>query len=185
MRILLHCHLAEKALWQIAKSPPNGNLRNQPSLLYQYIKVWLILLRDTYIFCVPFLNQIDIICSGIAGFLAPKNPPRIWSRLMIGAGILPKHKRAKQSHRCDIETSPTQSRTELAVQVLLIESVICRSSVRTAHILSCPWSEGKLTSHNKVQKTAGRLILKWRGRGGIIAHVPVRRQDDCQALHKS
>ena len=44
---LLHCHLDEKALWQIAKSPPNGNQRNQPSLLYLNIKVWLILLRDT------------------------------------------------------------------------------------------------------------------------------------------
>ena len=43
MCFLLHCHLDEKAPWQIAKSPPNGNLRNQPSLLYLNIKVWLIL----------------------------------------------------------------------------------------------------------------------------------------------
>ena len=50
MCFLLQCHLDEKALWQIAKSPPNGNLRNQPSLLYLNIKVWVILLRDTYIF---------------------------------------------------------------------------------------------------------------------------------------
>ena len=37
------CHLDEKA-----KSPPNGNLRNQPSLVYLNIKVWLILLRHLH-----------------------------------------------------------------------------------------------------------------------------------------
>ena len=31
-----------------SQSPPNGNLRNQLSLFYLNIKVWLILLRDTF-----------------------------------------------------------------------------------------------------------------------------------------